>query len=99
MPLKSYTSKFDPFENFKCHLGDSNDHAFVWMKHIFFPCETVSLDFSLHAGKQKLMNFSEGLRESLRRLSGYTWMAEELLKVTDYFLPTKPVSAVISFYF
>ncbi|KAG1371264.1 putative E3 ubiquitin-protein ligase LIN-1 [Cocos nucifera] len=41
-------------------------------------------------GKQKLMNFSEGLRESLRRLSGYTWMAEELLKVTDYFLPTKP---------
>ncbi|XP_017697411.2 putative E3 ubiquitin-protein ligase LIN-1 isoform X2 [Phoenix dactylifera] len=41
-------------------------------------------------GKQKLMNFSEGLQESLRRLSGYTWMAEELLKVTDYFLPTKP---------
>lgn len=41
-------------------------------------------------GKQKLMNFSEGLRESLRRLSGITWMAEELLKVTDYFLPTKP---------
>lgn len=41
-------------------------------------------------GKQKLMNFSEGLRESLRRLSGYTWMAEELLQVTDYFIPTKP---------
>ncbi|OAY65169.1 putative E3 ubiquitin-protein ligase LIN-1, partial [Ananas comosus] len=41
-------------------------------------------------GKQKLMNFSEGLRESLRRLSPVTWMAEELLKVTDYFIPTKP---------
>nr|XP_009411673.2 PREDICTED: putative E3 ubiquitin-protein ligase LIN-1 [Musa acuminata subsp. malaccensis] len=41
-------------------------------------------------GKQKLMNFSEGIRESLRRLSSFTWMAEELLKVTDYFLPTKP---------
>ncbi|WOL10325.1 E3 ubiquitin-protein ligase [Canna indica] len=41
-------------------------------------------------GKQKLMNFSEGIRESLRRLSSFTWMAEELLRVTDYFLPTKP---------
>ncbi|KAJ3676134.1 hypothetical protein LUZ60_003546 [Juncus effusus] len=40
-------------------------------------------------GKQKLMSFSEGIRESLRRLSGVTWMAEELLRVTDYFLPTK----------
>lgn len=41
-------------------------------------------------GKQKLLNFSEGLRESLRRLSSVTWMAEELLKVTEYFLPTQP---------
>ncbi|XP_074570477.1 putative E3 ubiquitin-protein ligase LIN-1 [Curcuma longa] len=41
-------------------------------------------------GKQKLMNFTEGIRESLRRLSSFTWMAEELLRVTDYFLPTKP---------
>lgn len=40
-------------------------------------------------GKQKLLNFSEGLRESLRRLSGVTWMAEELLKVTEFFLPTQ----------
>ncbi|KAJ4775867.1 Transducin/WD40 repeat-like superfamily protein [Rhynchospora pubera] len=41
-------------------------------------------------GKQKLMSFSEGLRESLRRLSAVTWMAEELLRVTDYLFPTKP---------
>ncbi|PKA57685.1 Putative E3 ubiquitin-protein ligase LIN-1 [Apostasia shenzhenica] len=41
-------------------------------------------------GKEKLLTFSEGLRESLRRLSGVTWMAEELLNVTDYVLPNKP---------
>ncbi|KAK8960025.1 hypothetical protein KSP40_PGU022514 [Platanthera guangdongensis] len=40
-------------------------------------------------GKMKLLNFSEGSRESLRRLSGVTWMAEELLNVIDYVLPTK----------
>ncbi|KAL6989961.1 hypothetical protein U1Q18_015713, partial [Sarracenia purpurea var. burkii] len=37
----------------------------------------------------KLINFSEGVRESLRRLSNITWMAEELLRVADYFLPNK----------
>ncbi|OVA00222.1 WD40 repeat [Macleaya cordata] len=40
-------------------------------------------------GVDKLIHFSEGVRESLRRLSSITWMAEELLKVTDYFLQTK----------
>ncbi|KAA8527444.1 hypothetical protein F0562_034841 [Nyssa sinensis] len=40
-------------------------------------------------GMQKLVNFSEGVRESLRRLSNVTWMAEELLKVADYFQPNK----------
>ncbi|KAK9136874.1 hypothetical protein Sjap_007468 [Stephania japonica] len=40
-------------------------------------------------GIEKLINYSEGLRDSLRRLSSVTWMAEELLKVTDYFLPAK----------
>ncbi|XP_059632741.1 putative E3 ubiquitin-protein ligase LIN-1 isoform X2 [Cornus florida] len=38
-------------------------------------------------GMQRLLHFSEGVRESLRRLSNITWMAEELLKVADYFLP------------
>jgi len=41
-----------------------------------------------------LMSLSEGSRESLRRLSSFTWMAEELLQVTDYFLSSKPVSIV-----
>lgn len=40
------------------------------------------------------MSLSEGSRESLRRLSSFTWMAEELLQVTDYFLSSKPVSIV-----
>lgn len=41
---------------------------------------------------QKLVHFSEGVRESLRRLSSITWMAEELLKVADYLQPDKWVS-------
>jgi hypothetical protein len=41
-----------------------------------------------------LMSLPEGSRESLRRLSSFTWMAEELLQVTDYFLSSKPVSIV-----
>ncbi|XP_047337196.1 putative E3 ubiquitin-protein ligase LIN [Impatiens glandulifera] len=40
-------------------------------------------------GMQKLIHFSEGVRESLRRLSTITWMAEELLRVADYFHPNK----------
>ncbi|KAI7749735.1 hypothetical protein M8C21_015590, partial [Ambrosia artemisiifolia] len=37
----------------------------------------------------KLTQLSEGVRESLRRLSSITWMAEELLKVADYYMPNK----------
>ncbi|KAJ8566002.1 hypothetical protein K7X08_008578 [Anisodus acutangulus] len=40
-------------------------------------------------GMKKLVNFSEGIRESLRRLSNISWMAEELLKVADYIQPNK----------
>ncbi|KAK4425868.1 putative E3 ubiquitin-protein ligase LIN [Sesamum alatum] len=40
-------------------------------------------------GMKKIINLSEGVRESLRRLSNVTWMAEELLKVADYFQPNK----------
>lgn len=46
-------------------------------------------NYTSHIGMQKLVNFSEGVRESLRRLSGITWMAEELLKVAVYFCPNK----------
>ncbi|KAI3469373.1 hypothetical protein Pfo_026036 [Paulownia fortunei] len=40
-------------------------------------------------GMKKIINLSEGVRESLRRLSNVTWMAEELLQVADYFQPNK----------
>ncbi|KAM3358495.1 putative E3 ubiquitin-protein ligase LIN [Capsicum galapagoense] len=40
-------------------------------------------------GMTKVVNFSEGVRESLRRLSNISWMAEELLKVADYIQPNK----------
>nr|XP_011462732.1 PREDICTED: putative E3 ubiquitin-protein ligase LIN-1 isoform X3 [Fragaria vesca subsp. vesca] len=40
-------------------------------------------------GMTKLIHFSEGVRESLRRLSNVTWMAEELHKVADYVLPNR----------
>ncbi|CAJ2662194.1 unnamed protein product [Trifolium pratense] len=46
-------------------------------------------------GKQKLMNFSEGVKESLRRLSSIIWMAEELHRVADFLLPnTSRISCV-----
>lgn len=41
---------------------------------------------------KKLVHFSEGVRESLRRLSSVTWMAEELHKVADYVQPNLSVS-------
>ncbi|XP_023642671.1 putative E3 ubiquitin-protein ligase LIN-1 isoform X2 [Capsella rubella] len=41
-------------------------------------------NFSSGKGIHKLVNFSEGVRESLRRLSYVTWMADELHKATYY---------------
>ncbi|KAJ0091794.1 hypothetical protein Patl1_25043 [Pistacia atlantica] len=40
-------------------------------------------------GMQKIINFSEGVRESLRRFSNVSWMAEELHRVADFYLPNK----------
>ncbi|XP_066368264.1 putative E3 ubiquitin-protein ligase LIN-1 isoform X3 [Miscanthus floridulus] len=51
---------------------------------------TCLYNYTSGKGKQMLMSLSEGSRESLRRLSSFTWMAEELLQVTDYFLSSKP---------
>ncbi|KAL6844988.1 hypothetical protein ACP4OV_025161 [Aristida adscensionis] len=47
-------------------------------------------NYTTGKGKQKLMSLSEGPLESLRKLSPFTWMAKELLQVTDYYLPSKP---------
>ncbi|KAI3703374.1 hypothetical protein L1987_73400 [Smallanthus sonchifolius] len=46
-------------------------------------------NYTFGRGMQKLTLLSEGVRESLRRLSSITWMAEELLKVADYYMPNK----------
>jgi hypothetical protein len=41
------------------------------------------------------MNFSEGVKESLRRLSSIIWMAEELHRVADFLLPNTSVSTYL----
>ncbi|OMO53646.1 hypothetical protein CCACVL1_28482 [Corchorus capsularis] len=40
-------------------------------------------------GLKKLIHFSEGVRESLRRFSNVIWMADELHRVADFYLPNK----------
>ncbi|XP_065863671.1 putative E3 ubiquitin-protein ligase LIN-1 [Euphorbia lathyris] len=40
-------------------------------------------------GLQKLIHFSEGVRESLRRFSGVTWMADELHRVAEFYVPNR----------
>ncbi|CAN8269578.1 unnamed protein product [Cochlearia groenlandica] len=47
-------------------------------------------EFRIH----KLINFSEGVRESLRRLSHVTWMADELHKATYYIFSKSRISCV-----
>ncbi|KAK7289927.1 hypothetical protein RIF29_03967 [Crotalaria pallida] len=44
-------------------------------------------NYATGKGKQKLIHFSEGVKQSLRRLSNVTWMAEELHRVADFLLP------------
>ncbi|KAK9059158.1 hypothetical protein SSX86_021777 [Deinandra increscens subsp. villosa] len=46
-------------------------------------------NYTFGRGMHKITQLSEGVRESLRRLSSVTWMAEELLKVADYYMPNK----------
>ncbi|XVF62574.1 hypothetical protein PTKIN_Ptkin09bG0019300 [Pterospermum kingtungense] len=40
-------------------------------------------------GMKRLIHFSEGVRESLRRFSNVFWMAEELHRVADFYLSNK----------
>ncbi|KAE9598671.1 putative transcription factor WD40-like family [Lupinus albus] len=44
-------------------------------------------NYATGKGKQKLIHFSEGVKQSLRRLSNVTWMADELHRVADFLLP------------
>lgn len=61
----------------------------IIMKKLFIACKLKQFHY---VGIKKLIHFSEGVRESLRRLSNVTWMAEELHKVADYVLPNQSVS-------
>ncbi|MED6210278.1 hypothetical protein PIB30_062689 [Stylosanthes scabra] len=54
-------------------------------------------NYATGKGKQKLIHFSEGVKESLRRLSNVTWMAEELHKVADFLLPNISSSVFLVF--
>ncbi|KAF5180792.1 Transducin/WD40 repeat-like superfamily protein [Thalictrum thalictroides] len=63
-------------------------HPGVDLDERLLACLSV-YNYASGEGMQKLMHFSEGVQESLRRLSSITWIADELLKVTEYFLPAK----------
>ncbi|KAK4786938.1 hypothetical protein SAY86_010771 [Trapa natans] len=63
-------------------------HPSVDLEERLLACLCI-YNYASGKGMQKLIHFSEGVRESLRRLSGISWLAEELHKVADYYLPHK----------
>ncbi|CAN1129772.1 Putative E3 ubiquitin-protein ligase LIN-1, partial [Linum perenne] len=70
-------------------------HPGLDLEERFLACMCI-YNYASGKGMQKLINFSEGVRESLRRLSSVTWMAEELHRVADYYLPNRSVKQRIS---
>ncbi|CAN0855756.1 Putative E3 ubiquitin-protein ligase LIN-1 [Linum grandiflorum] len=69
-------------------------HPGLELEERFLACMSI-YNYASGKGMQKLINFSEGVRESLRRFSSITWMAEELHRVADYYLPnTSRISCV-----
>ncbi|XP_038894878.1 putative E3 ubiquitin-protein ligase LIN isoform X3 [Benincasa hispida] len=61
-------------------------HPGVELEERLLACLCI-FNYTSGKGMQKLTRFSEGVRESLRRLSHITWMAEELHQVADYLMP------------
>ncbi|XP_022979665.1 putative E3 ubiquitin-protein ligase LIN-1 [Cucurbita maxima] len=61
-------------------------HPGVELEERLLACLCI-FNYTSGKGMQNLTNFSEGVRESLRRLSHITWMAEELHQVADYLMP------------
>ncbi|XP_022137812.1 putative E3 ubiquitin-protein ligase LIN isoform X2 [Momordica charantia] len=61
-------------------------HPGIELEERLLACLCI-FNYASGKGMQKLANFSEGVRESLRRLSHITWMAEELHRVADYLMP------------
>ncbi|XP_051127099.1 putative E3 ubiquitin-protein ligase LIN-1 isoform X3 [Andrographis paniculata] len=67
---------------------EENVHPGLELEERLLACLCI-YNYTSGRGMRKIVNLSEGVRESLRRLSNVTWMAEELLKVADYFQPNK----------
>lgn len=63
-------------------------HPGVELEERLLACLCI-YNYTLGRGMKNLIHFSEGVRESLRRLANVTWMAEELLRVADYIQPNK----------
>ncbi|KAK3441105.1 hypothetical protein EUGRSUZ_B01598 [Eucalyptus grandis] len=63
-------------------------HPGVDLEERLLACLSI-YNYASGKGMQKLIHFSEGVRESLRRFSNITWMAEELHRVADFYLPNK----------
>ncbi|XP_054806841.1 putative E3 ubiquitin-protein ligase LIN-1 isoform X2 [Prosopis cineraria] len=61
-------------------------HPGVELEERLLACLCI-YNYTSGKGMQKLIHFSESVKESLRRLSSVTWMAEELHRVADYLLP------------
>ncbi|GKV31484.1 hypothetical protein SLEP1_g40169 [Rubroshorea leprosula] len=63
-------------------------HPGFELEERFLACLSI-YNYASGKGMKKLIHFSEGVWESLRRFSNVTWMAEELHKVADYCLPNR----------
>ncbi|TXG71714.1 hypothetical protein EZV62_000293 [Acer yangbiense] len=63
-------------------------HPGVELEERLLACLCI-YNYASGKGMQRVIHFSEGVRESLRRFSNVTWMAEELHRVADYYLPNK----------
>ncbi|KZV42141.1 hypothetical protein F511_28817 [Dorcoceras hygrometricum] len=82
----------DELRNSACeiilHTVEQYVHPGLELEERLLACLCI-YNYTSGRGMNKIINLSEGVRESLRRLSNITWMAEELLKVADYFQPNK----------
>ncbi|XP_038703002.1 putative E3 ubiquitin-protein ligase LIN-1 [Tripterygium wilfordii] len=63
-------------------------HPGVELEERLLACLCI-YNYASGKGMKKLIHFTEGVRESLRRFSSVTWMAEELHRVAEYSLPNK----------
>ncbi|XP_073028336.1 putative E3 ubiquitin-protein ligase LIN [Primulina eburnea] len=82
----------DELRNSACeiilHAVEQYVHPGLDLEERLLACLCI-YNYTSGRGMNRIITLSEAVRESLRRLSNTTWMAEELLKVADYFQPNK----------